>query len=46
MRYVVIFDDAPGMLAIRREREALHIEYLRTHRSEILIGGGLREESA
>jgi hypothetical protein len=32
------------MLAVRREREALHIEYLRAHRSEILIGGGLREE--
>jgi uncharacterized protein len=45
MRYVVIFDDAPGMLAIRKEREALHIEYLRIHHSEILIGGGLREES-
>ena len=35
MRYVAIFDDAPEMLAVRREREALHIEYLRTHSSEI-----------
>jgi uncharacterized protein YciI len=45
MRYEAIFDDAPEMLAVRREREALHIEYLRTHRSEILIAGGLREEA-
>ncbi len=45
MRYVAIFDDAPAMLAVRREKEALHLEYLRTHRSEILIGGGLREEA-
>jgi uncharacterized protein YciI len=44
MRYVAIFDDAPEMLAVRREREALHFEYLRAHRSEILIAGGLREE--
>jgi len=25
MRWVAIFDDTPGMLAIRHEREALHL---------------------
>ena len=29
---------------VRKEREALHIEYLRHHEKEILIGGGLRED--
>ncbi|SDN22289.1 YciI family protein [Polaromonas sp. JS666] len=43
MRWVAIFDDTPGMLAVRREREPLHLAYLRTHESEILAAGGLRE---
>jgi uncharacterized protein YciI len=43
MRWVVIFEDAPGMLEIRRTREPLHLEYLRKNSAEILIAGGLRE---
>ncbi|MBT9550145.1 MAG: hypothetical protein IV088_04790 [Hydrogenophaga sp.] len=43
MRWIALFDDAPAMLAVRREREPLHLAYLREHDSEILIGGGLRE---
>ncbi len=45
MRFVAIFHDTPEMLAVRREREPLHLAYLRLHQSEILIGGGLREEA-
>lgn len=43
MRWVAIFDDKPAMLAVRQEREPLHLAYLRAHESEILIAGGLRE---
>ncbi|WP_374412426.1 YciI family protein [Hydrogenophaga sp.] len=42
-RWVVIFDDEPEMMAIRREREPLHLAYLERHADEILIAGGLRE---
>jgi hypothetical protein len=41
---VVIFEDKPEMLAVRRQREQAHLEYLREHESEIVIAGGLREE--
>jgi uncharacterized protein YciI len=44
MRYVAIFDDAPEMLSIRKARSEQHFAYLKEHRNEILIGGGLREE--
>jgi uncharacterized protein len=44
MRLVAIFQDTPDMMAVRKEREALHMEYLRENGKEILIGGGLREE--
>lgn len=44
MRYVAIFNDSPEMLLIRKERAEQHIAYLKEHRNEILIGGGLREE--
>lgn len=43
MRWVAIFDDKPGMLAVRQEREPLHLAYLLAHETEILIAGGLRE---
>lgn len=42
-RWVVMFDDQPEMLDVRREREPLHLAYLERHASEILIAGGLRE---
>lgn len=44
MRFVAIFEDTPAMALVRREREEMHIEYLRTHCDEIVIGGGLREQ--
>jgi len=43
MRWIALFDDKPGMLAVRQEREPLHLAYLRAHENEILIAGGLRE---
>lgn len=43
MRWIAIFDDKPGMLAVRQEREPRHLAYLREHENEILIAGGLRE---
>jgi uncharacterized protein len=43
MRWIALFDDKPGMLAVRQEREPLHLAYLRAHEAEILIAGGLRE---
>lgn len=43
MRWIALFDDTPAMLAIRQEREPLHLAYLRQHQDEILIAGGLRE---
>lgn len=43
MRWVAIFQDKPTMLAIRSERSAQHLAYLRRHEHEILIAGGLRD---
>lgn len=42
-RWIVYFEDEPGMLDIRREREPLHLAHLERHAAEILIAGGLRE---
>jgi len=44
MRYVAIFEDAAEMLLIRQARSEQHFAYLKEHRNEILIAGGLREE--
>jgi hypothetical protein len=44
MRYVAIFEDSPEMLLIRKARSEQHFAYLKEHRNEILIAGGLREE--
>lgn len=43
MRWIVIFEDQPEMLAVRKEREPAHLSYLRQHENEILIAGGCRE---
>jgi uncharacterized protein YciI len=43
MRWIAFFKDAPDMMGIRKERENLHLEYLKKHTSEILIAGGCRE---
>src|SRR5262245_41840681 len=41
-RWVVLFDDTPAMLNVRKERAAKHVEYLEKNATRILIGGGLR----
>jgi uncharacterized protein YciI len=42
MRWIVFFEDTAIMLAVRKGREQLHLEYLREHMSEILLAGGCR----
>lgn len=41
-RWAVVFTDTPGMLAVRKEREARHLAYLRDHQDEIVLAGGCR----
>lgn len=43
MRFVVIFDDLPGMLEVRRTRGDEHLAYIAQHASEIRVAGGLRD---
>ena len=43
MRWVAIFDDAPGNEWIRRQHAEEHFAYLASHPDKILIGGGLRD---
>ena len=45
MRFVVIFEDQPGMLDIRRERGDQHLQYLAQHANEIRVAGGLKESN-
>ncbi len=45
MGYVALFEDTPAMMAVRAEREAAHLAYLRQHANEIGIAGGLREDA-
>jgi hypothetical protein len=40
MRWIAFFTDTPDMMEIRKERQDLHLEYLKTNESEILIAGG------
>ena len=42
MRWVALFDDDPGMLAVRLLHAQAHLDYLDANANEILIGGGLR----
>ena len=44
MRFVVIFEDSAPMPAIRAAHERAHLAYLESHRSEIPMAGGLRNE--
>lgn len=44
MRLIVSFRDKPEMMVHREKHESEHFKYLETHRDEILIGGGLRNE--
>jgi len=42
-RWVVIFDDTPAMLEVRKAREPDHLRFLEKHGDTIKIAGGLRE---
>ncbi|GAA6143068.1 YciI family protein [Hydrogenophaga sp. 5NK40-0174] len=42
MLFVAIFEDSPGMSAVRQANGAAHIEHLKRHAKEIRVGGGLR----
>ncbi len=44
MRFVVVFEDSPEMVEVRRTREPDHLRFLEEHRAEIPMAGGLREE--
>ena len=44
MRFVVIFEDTPEMVAVRNSTEPAHLAFLEAHRSEIPMAGGLRHE--
>jgi uncharacterized protein YciI len=44
MRFVVIFEESPEMVAVRKVIEPAHLAYLETHRVEIPMAGGLRNE--
>jgi len=44
MRFVVMFEDSPAMLEVRRAREPDHLRFLEEHQAEILMAGGLREQ--
>ena len=41
-RWVVIFEDTAGMLAVRQQCEPAHLAYLLANKDKILIAGGLR----
>lgn len=41
-RWVVIFDDKPEMLDVRKNLGSEHLDFLRANAAKILIGGGLR----
>ena len=43
MRWVAIFEDDLGMLAVRKKYGQAHLDYLAKNENEILIGGGLRK---
>jgi len=44
MRFVVIFEDNPGMVAVRSTVEPAHLAFLEANRLEIPMAGGLRAE--
>jgi uncharacterized protein YciI len=44
MRFVVIFEDSPDMVAVRLRLEPEHLAFLNAHRDEIPMAGGLRHE--
>ncbi len=44
MRWIAIFTDKPGALAIREAQSAAHFDYLEQHREQIRLAGGVRDE--
>ena len=44
MRWVVLFDDSPEMMEHRKENKQRHVDYVRQNKSEIVIGGGFKED--
>ena len=44
MRWVAIFADTPGALAIREANARAHLDYLERHRDQIRLAGGVRDE--
>jgi uncharacterized protein YciI len=44
MRFVVIFEESLEMVVVRKTTEPAHLEFLESHRIEIPMAGGLREE--
>lgn len=45
MRWVAIFKDQPQMMEHRAKYVTEHVAYIKEHQSEILIGGGLKNDS-
>jgi uncharacterized protein len=44
MRLIAIFEDEPPMADVRARLEPAHLAFLETHRGEIRMAGGLRDE--
>ena len=44
MRWIAIFEDKPGALAIRTAQSEAHFDYLEKHRDQIRLAGGVRDE--
>jgi len=44
MRFVVMFEDSPAMVEVRRSLEPEHLKFLEAYRAEIPMAGGLRDE--
>ena len=45
MRFVALFEDPPGMAAVRERLGGAHLAFLEQHRDEIRMAGGLRHEA-
>lgn len=44
MRFIAIFEDGPDMLPVRQALEPAHLQFLKQHRHEITMAGGLRAD--
>ena len=44
MLFVVQFRDEPGMLHIRKQKMAAHLEFLKKHQGVVRVAGSLRRE--